>query len=111
MGYVGYYESIYEDKSWYLSVLNYIEISYMNRSSVSPQAKSKTKPVNRVPSAGLVNYLNNNYGGKVPVAAITAATKYFAKNRPLKKEDRTLKRLSANSNEIPTSALNEFLNT
>ena len=102
---------MYIDKADYFSLLNYIEISYkMNRSSVSPQAKSKAK-LSKAPSAGLVNFLNTNYGGKVPVAAITAASKCFGKGRPIKKEDRTIKRLSGGSNDIATSNLNDFLNT
>lgn len=81
----------------------------MNRSSVSPQAKSKAKPLGKVPSAGLSEFLKASYNDKVPVAAITAATKIFGKNRPLKKEDRTIKRLSTNTSDIATSTLTEFL--
>lgn len=83
----------------------------MNRSSISPQAKSKAKQQVKAPSAGLTEFLKTNYNGKVPVAAITAATKLFGKNRPLKKEDRTLKRLSTNSSEIPQATLSEFLSS
>lgn len=82
----------------------------MNRSSISPQAKSKAK-LSKAPSAGLVDFLNNNYGGKVPVAAITAASKCFGKGRAIRKEDRTIKRLSGGSNDIATSSLSEFINT
>jgi hypothetical protein len=81
----------------------------MNRSSVSPQAKSKAKQLNKAPSAGLIEYLKSNYNGKVPVDAITAASKYFGKSRPLKKDDRTIRRLSSDSAEITTAALTEFL--
>ncbi len=82
----------------------------MNRSSISPQAKSKPK-LDKVPSPALVEFINVNYSGKVPVAAITAATKYFGRNRPLKKEDRAISRLSNRSSEISTTVLNQFLNT
>jgi hypothetical protein len=81
----------------------------MNRSSISPQAKSKGKQLTKAPSAGLSDFLKTNYNNKVPVAAITAATKLFGKNRPLKKEDKTIKRLSSNTSDIPASALTEFL--
>lgn len=80
----------------------------MNRSSVS---KSKAKQLNKAPSAGLIDFINASYKGKVPVAAITAATKYFGKNRPLKKDDRVITRLSNNSSEIATNALTDFLST
>ena len=56
----------------------------MNRSSVS-QPKSKGKSLSKAPSAGLIDFLNKNYGGKIPVAAITASSKYFGKNRLIKK--------------------------
>lgn len=83
----------------------------MNRSSISPQPKSKNKQLNKTPSAGLLDFINANYNGRVPVAAITAASKYFGKNRPLKKDDRIVNRLSNNSTEIPTTALGQFLST
>lgn len=82
----------------------------MNRSSVSPQAKSKAKQQGKVPSAGLTEFLKANFNGKVPVAAVTAATKFYGKNRPLKREDRTIQRLSSSTSEISASALTEFLN-
>lgn len=56
----------------------------MNRSSVS-QPKSKGKSLTKGPSPALTEFLNKNYGGKIPVAAITASTKYFGKGRPLRK--------------------------
>jgi hypothetical protein len=93
------------------SILNYIEISLMNRSSISPQAKSKGKQLGRVPSAGLLSTLSSNYGDKIPVAAITAASKYYGKGRPLRKDDRTLKRLSNNGSDISAATLNAFLTT
>jgi len=83
----------------------------MNRSSLSPQAKSKPKQQNKAPSAGLTDFLNAKYHGKVPVAALTAATKLYGKNRPLKKDDKTVKRLSTNGSDIPAASLTEFLNT
>lgn len=83
----------------------------MNRSSISPQAKSKGKQVGRVPSAGLLSTLNKSFGDKIPVAAITAASKYYGKGRPLRKDDRTLKRLSNNGSDVSTAALNAFLAT
>lgn len=83
----------------------------MNRSSISPQAKSKPKQLAKTPSAGLLDFINANYNGRVPVAAITAATKYYGKNRPLKKEDRVISRLSNHSSEISTNTLNQFLST
>jgi hypothetical protein len=81
----------------------------MNRSSISPQAKSKAKQPTKAPSAGLSDFLKANYSAKVPVAALTAATKLYGKNRPLRKEDRTVKRLSSNTADIPASTLSEFL--
>jgi hypothetical protein len=82
----------------------------MNRTSVSPQPKSKAKP-QKGPSAALTDFLKAKYDGKVPVAALTAASKLYGKGRPLKKEDRTLKRLSTNTSEIAVGTLSEFLST
>jgi hypothetical protein len=86
-------------------------ISQMNRGSLSPQAKSKAKQLNKAPSAGLIDFLTTHYKNKVPVAAITAASKHFGRNRPLKKEDKAIKRISANSSDVPSSALTQFLST
>jgi hypothetical protein len=83
----------------------------MSRSSVSPQPKSKAKAQAKGPSAGLTDFLKTKYDGKVPVAALTAATKLYAKGRPLRKDDRTLKRLSSNNSEVSLSTLTEFLST
>ena len=83
----------------------------MSRTSVSPQPKSKAKPQPKGPSAGLTDFLKAKYDGKVPVAALTAASKLYAKGRPLRKDDRTLKRLSSNSSEVSLSTLSEFLYT
>jgi hypothetical protein len=83
----------------------------MNRSSLSPQAKSKPKQQNKGPSAGLTEFLNAKYNGKVPVAALTAATKLYGRHRPLKKEDRTLRRLSTNGSDVTAASLTEFLST
>ncbi len=83
----------------------------MNRTSVSPQPKSKAKPQAKGPSAGLTDFLKAKYDGKVPLAALTAASKLYGKGRPLKKDDRTLKRLSTNTSEISVGVLSEFLST
>lgn len=68
----------------------------MKRSSVSPQPKSKSKSLSKSASLGLTEFLAQQYPKKIPIAAITAATKYFGKGKPLKKDDRIIKRIAGN---------------
>lgn len=68
----------------------------MKKASVSPQPKGKSKSLSKSASVGLVTFLNEKYPKKIPIAAITAATKVFGKGKPLKKDDRIIKRLAGN---------------
>lgn len=83
----------------------------MKRSSVSPQPKGKSKSLTKSASVGLVDFLNQQYPKKIPIAALTAATKYFGKGKPLKKDDRIIKRLAGSDTEIATSTLIDVLNS
>ena len=56
----------------------------MKRASTS-QGKGKGKSLSKSASSGLVDYLNENFKKTIPIAAITAASKYFAKGRNFKK--------------------------
>lgn len=67
----------------------------MKKTSVSPQPKGRSKSLTKTASVGLVTFLNEQFPKKVPIAALTAATKYFGKGKPLKKDDRIIKRLAA----------------
>jgi hypothetical protein len=57
----------------------------MKRSSVSPVSRGKSRSIGKSASVGLSDYLFAKYPKKIPIAAITAATKYYGKGRPLKK--------------------------
>jgi hypothetical protein len=57
----------------------------MKKSTISPSAKGKSKSLARTASTGLVDFLNKQFPAQVPVSAITAATKYFGKGKPLQK--------------------------
>ncbi len=70
----------------------------MKRSSVSPNMKSKGKSLQKCASTNLIEFINSKYPKKVPIAAITAATKYFGKGKALKKDDQIVKRLSGKGN-------------
>ena len=75
----------------------------MQRSSVSPQNKGKSKSLQKAASTGLIDFLKAQYPKKVPVAALTAVSKYYSKGRPLQKDDKIIQRLAGNNSEIPTS--------
>ena len=81
----------------------------MQRSSVSPQNKAKSKSLQKSASGGLVDFLKAQYPKKVPVAALTAISKYFAKGRPLQKDDKIIKRLAGNTSEIPTNSVIDLI--
>jgi len=57
----------------------------MKKSIISPPAKGKSKSLTKVASAGLIDFLNKQLPTQIPIAAITAATKYFGKGKPLQK--------------------------
>jgi len=57
----------------------------MKRSSISPVSRGKSKSIGKTASLGLADYLFGKYPKKIPIAAITAATKYYGKGKPLKK--------------------------
>lgn len=79
------------------------------RKSVSPAVKSKSKSLSRVASGGLVDFLKEKYPKKVPIAAMTAVTKLYGRNKALNKDDRIVRRLAGNSSDIPTTALSDLL--
>ena len=81
----------------------------MKRSSVSPIPKSKNKSLTKTASSTLVDFVNQQYPKKVSVAAITAATKYYARGKPLNKDDKILKRLAGKDKDIPTASLVELI--
>lgn len=83
----------------------------MKRSSVSPVARTKSKSLNKSASIGLVDYLNAKFPKRIPIAAITAATKMLGRGRPLQKDDRVVKRLAGNAPDIATSALVDMLSS
>lgn len=66
----------------------------MKKASVSPAPKGKSKSLNKTASVGLVTFLNEKFPKRVPIAALTAATKAFGKGKPLKKDDRIFRRLA-----------------
>jgi hypothetical protein len=57
----------------------------MKRASVSPLNKGKSKSLNKTASSGLVGYLNEHFPKTIPIAALTAASKYFAKGKNFRK--------------------------
>ena len=81
------------------------------RKSVSPQPKTRSKSLNRVASNGLIDFLKEKYPKKVPIAAITAATKLYGKGKALNKDDKIVKRLAGNASDIPTSSLIDLLSS
>lgn len=83
----------------------------MKRSSVSPVARTKSKSLNKSASVSLVDFINAKYPKRIPIAAITAATKMFGRGRPLQKDDRVVKRLAGNDPDISTSALIDLLSS
>ncbi len=83
----------------------------MKKSSVSPQPRGKSKSLTKSASGGLVDFLNTQFPKRIPIAAITAATKYYGKGKPLQKDDRIVKRLAGNASDLPTSALVDLLSS
>ena len=57
----------------------------MKKASVSPLGKGKSKSLSKSASSALVGYLQENFPKTIPIAAITAASKYFAKGRTFRK--------------------------
>jgi hypothetical protein len=57
----------------------------MKKSTISPPPKVKSKSLTKTASVALVNFLKKEFPTRVPVSAITAATKYFGKGKPLQK--------------------------
>lgn len=83
----------------------------MKKAAANSQPKGKSKSLTKSASVGLVGYLNQQYPKKIPVAALTAATKFFGKGKPLKKDDKIIRRLTGSDAEIATSTLIDLLNT
>lgn len=81
----------------------------MKKTSVSPAPKGKSKSLTKTASAGLVTFLNDKFPKKVPVAAITAASKLFARGKPLRKDDRIIRRLAGSDADISTATLVDLL--
>lgn len=80
----------------------------MKNKSIS-QGKAKSRSVERVPSAALLDYLSQKYQKAIPLAAITAAQKMYGKGRPLAKEDKFVKRFSDSRGSIDAPKLLEYL--
>jgi len=83
----------------------------MKKSATSPPPKGKSKSLTKTASVGLVNFLNKEFPTRVPVSAITAATKYFGKGKRLQKEDKTIQRLAGKNTDIPTATLIDLLSS
>lgn len=81
----------------------------MKRASVSPQGRTKSKSLSKVASGGLVEFLQNKYPKRVPIAAITAVSKMYGKGKPLNKDDRIVKRLAGTASDLPTNSLIDLL--
>ena len=56
-----------------------------------------------------MDFINSKYPKRIPIAAVTAVSKMFGKGRPLHKDDRLLRRLAGNGNDIPTAQFIELL--
>ena len=81
----------------------------MKKSTISPGGKGRNRSLSRPASGGLIDFINSKYPKRIPIAAVTAVSKMFGKGRPLQKDDRLLRRLAGNSNEIPTAQFIELL--
>lgn len=81
----------------------------MQRSSVSPQNKGKSKSLQKAASGGLVDFLKAQYPKNVPVSALTAVSKYYTKGKPLNKDDKIVKRLAGKDSTIPTASLIDLI--
>ena len=82
----------------------------MRRASVSPQGKAKSRSLQKLPSSGLVDYLQVQYPKRIPVAALTAASKAYGRGKALNREDAIIKRLAGSASDIPTQTLVDLLN-
>ena len=82
----------------------------MRRGSVTPQAKGKSRSLQKLPSSGLVDYLQAQYPKRIPVAALTAASKAYGRGKAITREDAIIKRLAGSASDIPTQALVDLLN-
>lgn len=83
----------------------------MRKSSVSPQGKARSKSLSKVASGGLLDFLKNKYPQRVPIAALTAATKVYGKGKALQKDDKIVRRLAGNASDIPTASLADLLSS
>ena len=83
----------------------------MKKSSISPPPKGKSKSLTKTASIGLLNFINKQFPARVPISAITAATKYFGRAKPLQKEDKTIRRLAGKNSDIPTTTLIDLINS
>ena len=82
----------------------------MRRASVSPQGKAKSRSLQKLPSSGLVDYLQAQYPKRIPIAALTAASKAYGRGKAINKDDAIVKYLAGNANDIPTTTLVDLLN-
>lgn len=81
----------------------------MKNKSLS-QGKAKSRSIERVPSAALLDYLSQKYQKAIPLAAITATQKMYGKARLLSKEDKFVKRFADSKGNIDAPKLIEYLN-
>ncbi len=77
----------------------------MKKSILSPPSKSKNKSLQKSASGGLVDFLNSKFPKRIPIAAITAATKFYGRGKPLLKDDKLVKRLAGNGSDVETASL------
>lgn len=80
----------------------------MKNKSLS-QGKAKSRSLERVPSAALLDYLAHKYQKAIPLAAITAAQKMYGKARPLNKDDKFVKRFADSKATLDAPKLIEYL--
>ena len=83
----------------------------MRRGSVTPQGKSKSRSLHKLPSSGLVEYLQAQYPKRMPLAALTAASKQYGKGKALTREDPIFKRLAGSASDVPTQSLVDLLSS
>lgn len=77
----------------------------MHRGSVSPQGKVKSRSLQKIPSPALVDYLQKQYPKRLPISALTAASKVYGRGRVISKNDPTIVRLASGASDLPTNTL------
>lgn len=73
------------------------------------QNKSKSRSLNRTPSPGLVDYLDQKYQKSIPISAITAAHKLYGRTKALGKDDRFIQRFADGKGNVDAPKLLDYL--